>query len=39
VSQWRKQEKKALSKILKNDAPLTVATIEEYELRPNLFGK
>lgn len=32
-------EKKALSKILKNDAPLTVAAIEEYELRPNLFGK
>ncbi|NOX66095.1 MAG: aspartate/glutamate racemase family protein [Chlorobi bacterium] len=32
-------EKQALSKILINTAPLTVEAIENYDLRPNLFGK
>lgn len=32
-------EKQALSKILKTEAPLTVAAIEDYRHRPNLFDK
>ncbi len=32
-------EKRALTKILKTDAPITVAAIEDYKHRPNLFDK
>jgi len=32
-------EKQALSKILKSIAPLTVTAIENYDLRPNMFGQ